>query len=81
AKTIKIQCMMFIVTDSSWERYKISGTVCTTQYFAHSLQNNVEKIPDQGVGRAVKHSDSCLEVDENTIRKFIVSVLSEDESD
>ncbi|KAJ9575756.1 hypothetical protein L9F63_007402, partial [Diploptera punctata] len=25
--------------------------------------------------------DSCLEVDENTIREFIVTVLSEDESD
>ncbi|KAJ9573639.1 hypothetical protein L9F63_008980, partial [Diploptera punctata] len=39
-----------------------------------------EKIPGQGVGLAVKHSDSCLEVDENTIREFIVSVLSENES-
>ncbi|KAJ9582320.1 hypothetical protein L9F63_003356, partial [Diploptera punctata] len=43
--------------------------------------NDLEKIPGQGVGRAVKHSDSCLEDDENTIHEFIVSVLSEDESD
>ncbi|KAJ9595960.1 hypothetical protein L9F63_012853 [Diploptera punctata] len=38
-------------------------------------------MPDQRVRRAVKHSDSCLEDDENTIREFIVSVLSEHESD
>ncbi|KAJ9582816.1 hypothetical protein L9F63_022835, partial [Diploptera punctata] len=39
-----------------------------------------EKIPDQGVGRAVKHGDSCLEEDKSTIHEFVVSVLSEDES-
>ncbi|KAJ9583743.1 hypothetical protein L9F63_021906, partial [Diploptera punctata] len=51
------------------------------KYDGADIDIQVEKIPDQRVGRAVKHSDSCPEVDKNTIREFIVSVLSEDESD
>ncbi|KAJ9589448.1 hypothetical protein L9F63_017351 [Diploptera punctata] len=54
---------------------------CNFRIFSLFILFLVEKIPGQGVGRAVKHSDSCLEVDENTICEFIVSVLSEDESD
>ncbi|KAJ9601442.1 hypothetical protein L9F63_000409, partial [Diploptera punctata] len=46
-----------------------------------TILDKIEKIPGRGVGHEVKDSDSCLEDDENTIHEFIVSVLSEDESD
>ncbi|KAJ9584622.1 hypothetical protein L9F63_021040, partial [Diploptera punctata] len=63
-----------------FNKLKLFFVLCLLVVNAFS-KGGFEKIPDQGVGRAVKHSDSCLKVDENTIREFIVSVLSEDESD
>ncbi|KAJ9581411.1 hypothetical protein L9F63_023411, partial [Diploptera punctata] len=57
------------------EHYSLLKLLPITSELIH-----LEKIPGQGVGRVVKHSDSCLEDDENTIREFILSVLSEDKS-